>query len=289
MAPISVAVRRGDVVESRHRVHAVAVRRGDIVDAAGDPGLVTFLRSAAKPFQALPLALEHPDLPSEEVAIACASHEARSEQLVAVRSLLRRARATEDDLECGRRDGSKLRHNCSGKHAGMLLRAESHGWSRSGYRLGDHPLQRDLAALVAGAARLAADEIETATDGCGVLTFAMPLIAMAQAFSRLVCGELPGADRVVRAMQTHPDLVGGPEAPDSTLMRSLPGAIAKRGAEGILCVGLDDGTGVALKVEDGGSRATGPAAAEFLGFPPLRVSPLANSRGEHVGSVLPDP
>ena len=198
MAPISVAVRRGDVVESRHRVHAVAVRRGDIVDAAGDPGLVTFLRSAAKPFQALPLALEHPDLPSEEVAIACASHEARSEQLVAVRSLLRRARATEDDLECGRRDGSKLRHNCSGKHAGMLLRAESHGWSRSGYRLGDHPLQRDLAALVAGAARLA------------------------------------------------------------------------------------------LKVEDGGSRATGPAAAEFLGFPPLRVSPLANSRGEHVGSVLPD-
>ena len=103
---------RGRLVESRHRVHAVAVRGGRVVGAAGDPGFVTFLRSAAKPFQALPLACEHPELPSEELAIACSSHEARDEQLALARSLLERAGAREEELECGAERGSRLRHNC---------------------------------------------------------------------------------------------------------------------------------------------------------------------------------
>ncbi|MBA2536350.1 MAG: asparaginase [Actinobacteria bacterium] len=286
-SPISVVVRRGDVVESRHRVHAVAARDGEIVDSAGDPELVTFLRSAAKPFQALPLAREHPELAPEELAIACASHEALPEQLAAVGALLALAGAGEDDLECGAQDGSRLRHNCSGKHAGMLLHARTRGWPRKGYRLPDHPLQEEILALVADTSGLRREQIRLGTDGCGVVAFGIPLVRMAEMFSRLVRGELDGATAIADVMRGHPDLIGGPSAPDSTLMRAVPGAVAKRGAEGVLCAGLPDGNGVAIKVEDGASRAAGPALGRFLGVEELAESPVFNSRGEQVGAVSP--
>ncbi|MDQ4081845.1 MAG: asparaginase [Actinomycetota bacterium] len=279
---------RGRLVESRHRAHAVAVRAGRVVRAAGDPDLVTFLRSAAKPFQALPLACEHPELPSEELAIACASHEARDEQLALARSLLERAGAGEEDLECGAERGSRLRHNCSGKHAAMLLRTRARGWAHEGYRLPEHPLQRELLALVADAAGRSPAEVETGTDGCGVLAFALPLRELAALFSRLVLHELPGSERVVSAMTAHPELVGGPTTADTALMRELPGAVAKRGAEGVLCVGLADGTGVAVKVEDGANRAAGPAAGRFLGVTALSETPVLNSRREEVGRIVGD-
>jgi L-asparaginase II len=285
MDAISVTVRRGSLVESRHRVHAVAVRDGAIVDAAGDPDLLTFMRSAAKPIQALPVVDGQRDLRSAEIAIACASHEASGEQLAAVRSLLARADAREDDLECGEQDGSKLRHNCSGKHAAMLLYARTRGWPRSGYRLADHPLQEELLRVVGETAGLAASEIGTATDGCGVVAYALPLWRMAFAFSRLALGEPDGAEAVVFAMRAYPELVGGPNAVDTALMRALPGAVAKRGAEGVLCAGLPDGTGVALKVEDGANRATGPAAGAFLHIPELVETPVFNSRSERVGLI----
>src|SRR5205823_8432923 len=117
--PISVVVRRGDVVEATHLVHAVAVKDGTTIAEAGNPRLVCYLRSSAKPFQALPLARAYDDLDSRELAIASASHLALPEQLHAVRLLLARAGATEDDLECGP-EPTRLEHNCSGKHAGML-------------------------------------------------------------------------------------------------------------------------------------------------------------------------
>ncbi len=284
-SPLSVVVKRGDVIESRHRAHAVAVRGGVLVETAGDPELVTFLRSAAKPFQALPLADEHSELSPEELAIACASHEALPEQLAAVGALLARAGATQDDLECGPQDGSPLRHNCSGKHAGMILHARSRGWPLDGYRLRAHPLQQEVLDIVAQASGLPRDQIRLGTDGCGVVAFAMPLFRMATMFSRLVRGELEGADAIVATMRAHPDLIGGPTAHDSTLMHALPGAIAKRGAEGLLCAGLADGTGVAIKVEDGANRATGPAAGTFLHIPDLVESPVFNSRGEPVGLI----
>jgi len=134
--------------------------------------------------------------------------------------------------------------------------------------------------------------IPTAVDGCGVVTFAMPLERMAATFSRF--HELDGADRVAAAMQAHPDLIRGPDAPDSRLMRMLPGWIAKGGAEGLLCAAGPDGTGVVLKVEDGSGRAVGPALAAFFGVlghrvGELAVTPVDNSRGERVGEVVIDP
>jgi L-asparaginase II len=285
--PISVTVTRGTIVESRHRVDAVLVRDGEVVQAWGDPGVVSFVRSAAKPLQALPLVPL--GLPEEELAIACASHEALPEQLVVVRALLARAGASKDDLECGAERGSRLRHNCSGKHAGFLLVARERGWEASGYRLPGHPLQQEMRRIVAAAARRPAEEIATATDGCGVPTFALSLTEMARIFAALVRGEPAGADAVVHAMTAHPALVGGPDSVDTLVMRALPGAVAKRGAEGVLCAGLPNGDGVALKVEDGSYRAVYAAAGQVLGLPELVERPLRNSRGEVVGSVAAVP
>jgi L-asparaginase II len=286
MDALSVAVRRGDIVEAIHRVHAVAVRDGEVVESWGDPDLVTHMRSAAKPFQALGLVRDEPELPAEELAIACASHEALPAQLAAVEALLHRAGATEADLECGGEGESRIRHNCSGKHAGMLLRCRLNDWKRSGYRLAGHPLQEEIRAEVAAAAELTPTELGTGVDGCGVVAFAMPLRRMALMFSRLVREELPGSAAVVAAMRQHPKLVGGPAVHDTLVMEAVPGSVAKRGAEGLLCAGLPDGTGIALKVEDGANRAVGAAIGTLLGIAALERRPVENSRGDEVGEIV---
>jgi L-asparaginase len=274
------------MVESRHRVHAVRVdASGAAVESRGDPGLVTFMRSAAKPIQALALVRAYSDLVDEDVAIASASHGARAEQLAAVRELLARAGASEDDLECGPVEGSRLNHNCSGKHAGFLCVCAAHGWPFEGYRLLEHPLQREVLAAVDEASGLGGGQIPIAVDGCGVVTFGLSLAQMAAAFARLVRNELEGADRVVSAMTAHPALVEGPGAAATELMQAIPGAVAKGGAEGLLCAGLADGAALALKVEDGASRAALPAAAALLDLADLRVSTIRNSRGEAVGEI----
>jgi L-asparaginase II len=277
-------VERGGVVESRHRVHAVRVEGGTAVEAWGDPELMTFMRSSAKPLQALPLVRAYENLSDEEVAIACASHGAAPEQLAAVKLLLARSWSSEEDLECGPVEGSRLRHNCSGKHAGMLAVCAARGWPREGYRLPDHPLQKEIAALVAEAA--GAKALRTAIDGCGVVTFALPLGDMAKAFGRLARGEFEGAERIVAAMTAKPELVEGPGRTTTEVMKELPGAIAKGGAEGLLCVGYRDGVGFALKAEDGATRAVGPAAGFLFGISALAETTIENSRGDVVGRLV---
>jgi L-asparaginase II len=286
--PISVAARRGEVVESVHRVHAVAVRDGEIVAAAGDPHLVTFMRSAAKPLQAVPLARERDDLQPRHLAIASASHLADEAQLDAVRSLLELAPATEDDLECGPFQGSRLKHNCSGKHAGMLALCRAKGWPTEGYRLAEHPCQQTMLELIVEATGRIADEIETALDGCGVVTFALGLDAMARAFTSLE--QLAGGGAVAEAMRAYPELIRGPGADDTTLMETKTGWTAKGGAEGLLCAASPDGLGLALKVEDGNGRALRPATGAFLeqlGLPrdPFGPAPIRNSRDDVVGRL----
>jgi L-asparaginase II len=287
---ITVAVRRGRTVESRHRVHAVAVQDGTVVAESGDGGLVTFMRSSAKPIQALPLSRALPELDEQEVAIACASHQALPEQLAAVRSLLARAPAGEDELECGPAGDppEPIKHNCSGKHAGMLALSRAHGWDSRGYRLPEHPCQRAMLTEVARAADVAETELETAVDGCGVVTFGLPLERMALAFARLE--RLDGGDRIAAAMRAHPGLIRGPGGIDTALMRAREGWIAKGGAEGLMCAAGPSSLGLALKIEDGAGRAVGPALAAFLdrlGYPveKLEAAPLVNSRNEVVGEI----
>ncbi len=285
---IEVAVVRGEVVEARHRVHAVAEHDGRRVLEAGDPALVTYMRSSAKPIQALPLVRARPDLADAEIAIACASHLARPEQLEAVRRLLAAAPADESELETGP-EPTPLEHNCSGKHAGLLVVCRARGWPADGYSRPEHPLQRELLREVAGLASVGAASLAIAVDGCGVPTFALPLDRMAHAFARLA--DVDGGARVLSAMQAHPDLMRGPLAADSVLMRELPGWAAKGGAEGLMCAVGPSRLAVALKVEDGGTRAVAAALAEVLrrlGFPlvdALATTPVANSRGDLVGEV----
>jgi L-asparaginase II len=273
-------------VEARHCVHAVAVRAGDVVSARGDPSLVTCLRSSAKPIQALLLVRARPDLADAEIAIACASHRAETAQIAAVRSLLSKAPASEDELECGEQEGrppGSVHHNCSGKHAGFLAVCRARGWETPGYRLPEHPLQQELLAEVAAAAGLPAGEIPTAVDGCGVVTFAMSLERMAYSFAELATRA--GADRVFAAMTAHPQLVGGDGSLDTDLMRTRPGWMAKGGAEGLFCAVSPDGTGYTLKCEDGNSRALRPALAEFI-EEDLGTVTVESSRGEVVGEVV---
>ena len=283
-------MRRGGVAEATHVVHAVAVKGGRRVAEAGDGDLVTLFRSSAKPFQALPLAEAYDDLDPRELAIASASHRADPEQLAAVRMLLRRAHAGEDELECGREGNppSRLKHNCSGKHAGMLAVCRAREWRTEGYRLPSHRMQRTNLQNVAAAARVDEDRIPTAVDGCGVMTFAFSLERMADMFTRLEAS--PDGVRVADAMRAHPELIRGEGAPDTVVMQTLEGAVAKGGAEGLLCGVLRGGTGFAIKCADGAGRALGPAVAAFLKtlgaeVPRLYELPIANSRGENVGTV----
>jgi L-asparaginase II len=289
MEPIVVEVTRGEVVEARHVAHAVAVSGGEIVGSAGDPHFLAYFRSSAKPIQALPVVRARPDLDDAEIAIACASHLARPEQLEPVRSLLAKAMATEDDLECGAEPDAgptRLEHNCSGKHAGLIALCRARGWPVEGYRLPEHPCQQALLAEVAGAAEVEPTSMPAAPDGCGIVTFGLPLERMAHAFARLP--ELDGATRISAAMRAYPDLIRGPLAADSVLMRTLPGWVAKGGAEGLLCASGPDGIGIALKIEDGATRAVRSALAAFLttlGIDSVELGavPVTNSRGEVVG------
>jgi L-asparaginase II len=285
MNPIVVEAIRGDVVEARHVVHAVAVHESRIVESAGDPHLVTYFRSSAKPIQALPLVRARPDLDDGEIAIACASHLHRPDQLAPVLSLLAKARMDEDDLECGP-EPTRLQHNCSGKHAGMLLLCRERGWPTDGYRLPEHPCQKAMLAEVSDAAEVDPATIPTSPDGCGVVTYALPLERMAHAFSRLE--ELDGGVRAAQAMRVRPELIRGPGEADTEVMRY--GWAAKGGAEGLLCAVSPEGLGVALKAEDGGQRALRPALAAFLGrlgvdTGDLGMVPLRNSRGDVVGEL----
>jgi L-asparaginase len=284
--PIVVEQLRGEVVEARHQVHAVAVSQGAVVRSWGEPELVTLFRSSAKPIQALPVVRARPDLDDAEIAIACASHLHRPEQLAAVQSLLAKADASQDDLECGA-EPTRLEHNCSGKHAAMLLLCRERGWPTEGYRLASHPCQQAMLEEIAGAVEVAPASLPTAIDGCGVVTYSLTLERMAHAFSRLEA--LDGGQRAAGAMRARPELVRGDGAPDTDLMRLGDGWVAKGGAEGLLCA-VRSGVGIALKAEDGAQRPLRSALAGVLAqlghdSGELGHVPVENSRGEVVGEL----
>jgi L-asparaginase II len=270
MQTIAVEVRRGNLVEAVHRVHATTTDG----ESWGDPELTFFFRSSAKPIQAIPFVEGYDDLDDDEIAIACASHRAEPAQLAAVRKVLARAGVTVDDLENGLQAGrpeGKLGHNCSGKHAGMLATCRANGWPLHPYRDRAHPLQQRIAQLLGG------DHV--AVDGCGVPTFSTTLAGAAVLLTRT-------PQRIRDAMRARPELVGGErDATDTDLMRLRDGWIAKGGAEGLFCAAHSDGRGIALRAEDGAFRAIGPALAFVLGVEELAETPLKNSLGEVVGAI----
>jgi L-asparaginase II len=306
---------RGDTVEVWHDVHVAVVDAvGRVVAGAGDPGLVTFWRSAAKPFQALPLvedgAADTFGLTSEDLALACASHSSEPDQVARVRALLAKIGCSERDLLCGphpplservARDyatrGVQLTavySNCSGKHAAMLALARHHGWPTASYTRLEHPVQQRGLDAVSHWTDVPRGAVKTAVDGCGVACFGLPLTSMALAYVRLGGAAEDGpsarpvnpaaarpangaASRIVTAMLRHPDLIAGDGRPCTELMRAHPGrVIAKVGAEGVYCaLLLRERLGVALKVSDGHGTAAVLALAAVLAELGLEPQPAA--------------
>ncbi len=307
-----VELYRGTVLESRHRVHVAVVDAGGrLVAQAGDPAYTTFWRSAAKPFQALPLVedgvVEHFKLTRQDLALACASHSSEPAQVALVREFLQRIGCSERDLMCGphrplseavakdyETRGLRLTavySNCSGKHTGMLALAKHHGWPTEFYARIEHPVQQRCLKAVGDFTEVSARDIGVAVDGCGVATFALPLRNMALAYARLRISdfgsrigqvELKSATRdpqsaIIEAMLHHPELIAGEGRPCTEMMRAHPGrVVAKVGAEGVYSAALlREGLGVTLKVEDGHSVASALAIAAVLAELGLKPQPAS--------------
>ena len=300
--------RRGTIVESRHRVHIAVVDADQrLVARAGDPDLVTFWRSAAKPFQAMPLVADGVAdrfaLTREMLAIACASHSSEPAQVQLVRDFLAQIGCSERDLLCGPHPplsdkvakdyetrGVRLTavySNCSGKHTGMLAVAKHHGWPTEFYTRLDHPVQQRCLTEVSAWSGVPKERIGVAVDGCGVACFALPLRNMALAYAKL-------EGRIVEAMLRHPELLAGDGRPCTDMMRAHPGrVVTKVGADGVYSALLpQEGLGVALKVEDGHGPSAALAMAAVLAELGLRPQPeslrskaVTNWRGEPVGDL----
>lgn len=324
-----VLVYRGDVIESRHDISIAVVRSdGSRVASSGDEGLVAFWRSCAKPFQAVPSlvdgAADGIGLGAEELALACASHNGEPRHVDVARRMLERAGASEADLVCGPHASldeptaremtqlgqrpTRLHNNCSGKHALMIAHAKHMRWGSDGYAEPAHPLQRSALDEVAAWTEMGAHAVPHATDGCGVPSFALPLSAMALAWARLgaagagrpVKGVSPASaaamKRLVSAIVAHPFLVAGSRRLDTDLIEATRGKIvAKVGAEGVYCAAVPSlDIGIALKAEDGATRALSPALLGVLdkvatGLVPAlaahRTADIRNTLGVAVGHV----
>jgi L-asparaginase II len=293
-APL-VEVRRGSITESRHRGHIVAIEpEGRIVARTGAPETLTFLRSSAKPHQALPLitsgAAERFDFTDAEIALACGSHNGEQIHVETVSRMLGKINLDESFLKCGvhepfSRDAARelrergetpsvLHNNCSGKHAGMLALALHAGAPVETYDQPESEVQLMIGRTVARFSDVPVEDIAIGIDGCGVPVFGVTVRAMALMYARLIAppGDFEpetraGCARIVRAMTDYPEMVGGTsERLDTELMRVTKGrVVSKVGAEGVYTCGIlpcekwPRGLGVALKIEDGEDRRARPA------------------------------
>jgi L-asparaginase II len=321
---------RGETVESVHRGHLIAIAgNGERVLSVGSPDMVTFFRSACKPFQALPFitsgACEELGYSDEEVALACASHSGEARHVRIAQLMLERAGLTEAYLRCGthlpfnekesermQRAGehpTQLHNNCSGKHAAMLAFAKHIDADLATYEALENPVQQAILETISLFSEVPVKKIKIGIDGCAAPNFALPLSAMAKSFLNLISPpeSFPAevrsaAARLVSAMSSFPELIGGVERLDTMLMQAAEGKIiSKVGADGVwLCAVLPSekwptGLAIALKVEDGDDRRARPVVAveilKRLGvlaaddLPELSPMVIKNRRGDVVGRV----
>lgn len=268
--PVLVEVVRDGLVESVHHGRvAVTGPDGSLVASLGDPAALVYPRSASKPLQAVGMVRAGLDLDGELLALVCASHSGEPFHLAAALRILALAGVDEtalqdppdwpldevakEELVRGGGHPSRLAMNCSGKHAGMLLTAVRVGADAGTYLEPEHPVQRAAEEALADLT----DETPSgpAVDGCGAPLWAVSLTGLARAFGRLALATGPAQARVAAAVRAHPEHVSGTRRDELALHRGLPGIVAKAGAESVYAVGLPDGRGVALKIDDGAARA----------------------------------
>ena len=323
--PILVEITRGSLVESIHRgAVAIADAEGRIVFSLGNIEAVTYPRSSLKPIQALPLiesgAADAFGLGDEEIALACASHSGEPMHTTHVSAWLSRIGCEPSDLACGPHPvryepawdamvkrgeaPTRVHNNCSGKHTGFLSVARHWDIAIKGYEHHDHPVQSAVAAAL-GALSGIDGALPWGVDGCAAPNYALPLSAFARALAKLASPlTLPSergnaARRIVRAMIAHPELVSGTGHPCAALMRSAGGrAAVKNGAEGYYAgIVPEAGLGIALKIDDGATRASETAMASVLdklgllgddaSARALLRAPVTNTRNATVGERRP--
>ncbi len=322
---------RGSTIESVHTGHIYVVDgEGNEIASVGDPSTVTYFRSAAKPFQALPFltsgAADAFGFTLDEIAMACASHSGERIHVETVARMLAKIGMSESDLRCGvhlpfyskesermLREGetaTQLHNNCSGKHAAMLGLAKHIGASTNDYEAAEHRVQKRILRCISDFTGVAEHAIAIGIDGCAAPIFAVSVAAMAKSFANLVFplnfhpSSQAAVARIVEAMTTYPELIGGSERLDTMLMQAAPGKfISKVGADGVWLCGVlpstryPSGLGIALKVEDGDDHRGRPVVAveilRLLGLlmpqdlPNVSPMPIKNRRGDSVGRVEP--
>lgn len=274
------AVRRSGLIESRHFGSLIALAPdGTTLLELGDPDAVVLPRSTVKPLQALACLTLGAELTGPRLAIAAGSHTGEDEHVRVVREILAAAGVDESALGCpvdrpedegtferlvrAGEPRTRIRMNCSGKHAAMLLAAAANGWATDGYLDPSHPVQVHVRETMAELTGVPVGH--HAIDGCGAPLFGTTVRGVARAFGRLVLAAEGTPERAVAdAMREHPFYVGGSGHQNSTLMETVPGALAKGGAEGVIGVAAADGTAVAMKIVDGSPRATTLIALRVL-------------------------
>ncbi|OKH15215.1 asparaginase [[Limnothrix rosea] IAM M-220] len=270
---LEISLLREGLKESTHLAEAVVCdTKGRVLSVAGDGESSAFIRSALKPFQALAVvgtgSIEHYKLTDKDLAVICSSHKGTKEHARQVFRILWQADLESQVLQCPIPHGkdSALEHNCSGKHAGMLLTCKHCNWSLSSYMEKNHPVQELILNKVAELLKMPPQEFIAAKDDCGVPTYLMQLRQMATLYAHLASGDRLDVERVVRAMTYHPTMVAGKGGFDTELMRLSEGEIvSKSGAEGIQCIGrVGEGLGLAIKVQDGAKRAKYAVALYLL-------------------------
>jgi len=323
--PILVEVLRGSLVESRHRgAVAVADADGATVLAIGDVTTPIFPRSAVKALQALPLvetgAADAFGFGDEELALACASHSGEAEHVAGVTRMLAKAGLDAAALRCGAHwpmaqsavaavartgEPSALHNNCSGKHAGFLCVACAQGIDHADYWQPQHPVQREVRAVLENLTGATLSDDRCAIDGCSVPTWAIPLQNLARAFAKFGTGQglaperARAAARLRAACAQKPWYVAGTGRFCTEIMRLFGARVfVKTGAEGVYCGALPEvGLGIAFKCDDGAGRAAQAVMAALIArFLPLGdaeraalscfVQPtLRNWNGFEVGSL----
>ncbi|MCB0710820.1 MAG: asparaginase [Ignavibacteriae bacterium] len=316
---------RNDLVEGVYRgAIAVTNAAGDLLFSLGDPNYRTFLRSSIKMIQAIPViesgAADRFEFNDAMLSICCASHTAADYHVQTVRKMLERIGLGEGALKCGghlpedqdmrdrliRLEGTPtaIYNNCSGKHAGMLATCIANDWPTDGYLQETHPLQQHILELVAEYCGLDQSDIPLGIDGCSLPTYFVPLQSAARAAARFMAKaveEGSAEQRLMRGMANHPEMVYTEGGYDTELIRVFKGrCYAKRGAMGVMIVGIDTPNGpvgIAAKMEDGENKPMSvvmTAVLHQLGLisreessilDRFQSSPITNWNGTHVGEI----
>ncbi|MFF3909527.1 asparaginase [Streptomyces sp. NPDC001848] len=278
--PVLAEVVRSGFVEGRHRGSLVVLAEdGSVEFALGDVTAPVFPRSSNKPMQAAGVLRAGLELTGERLALAAASHSGETFHLDLVRKMLAEQGLTPDRLQCppdlpldpqeaeaylaSGAVRERVTMNCSGKHTAMLAACALRDWPLETYLDPEHPLQQLIHSVVEEAAGEPVAAV--GTDGCGAPLMAISLTGLARAYRSFVLAAPGTAERrVADAMRAHPEYVAGTRRPDTWLMREIPGALSKMGAEAVQAVALPDGRALAFKIDDGATRTLGPVLSRAL-------------------------